>query len=66
MNNNIIEIILNKDKNTNYQRDFDDINNEYIITVEKAVTPKYWPVCNTKMYYKGIRTRRIRHPILKW
>ncbi|MDD7182416.1 hypothetical protein [Peptostreptococcus porci] len=41
MNNNIIEIILNKDKNTNYQRDFDDINNEYIITVEKAVTPKY-------------------------
>ncbi|MDY5480650.1 MAG: transposase [Peptostreptococcus porci] len=64
MNNNIIEIILNKDKNTNYQCDFDKINNEYIITVEKAVTPKYCPVCNTKMYSKGIRTRRVRHPIL--
>lgn len=64
MNNNIIEIILNKDKNTNYQCDFDEINNEYIITVEKTVIPKYCPVCNTKMYSKGIRTRRVRHPIL--
>ena len=64
MNNDIIELILNKDENITYEYYYDKSINEHIIAVEKILTPTYCPVCGTKMYSKGIRIRKVRHPIL--
>ena len=36
-----------------------------LITLETNVTPHYCPICGFRMYSRGIKTRKISHPILQ-
>lgn len=40
-------------------------DNEKILTVETKPKPHFCPLCGSRMYSKGIRNRKIRHPILQ-
>lgn len=36
-----------------------------ILTVESAITPHYCPCCGCRMHSRGIRLRKVSHPILQ-
>ena len=41
-----------------------ETDTEIFINIEKVSTPTYCPNCDSKMYSKGFRVRRVRHPVL--
>ncbi len=41
------------------------VENQKIITLETPVSPHYCPICGFRMHSRGIKTRKISHPILQ-
>lgn len=62
--NDIIKLLNLEDENLSV----DAISIEGLvkyITLSKPVTPHYCPHCNARMYSRGIRKRKVNHPILQ-
>ncbi len=62
--NNIIDLLNIKDPDLIFN-EYQNKNGVKSITVEKPKTPHYCPMCDSRMYSKGIKERIINHPMLQ-
>lgn len=62
--NDIISLLDLEDDTINYIDTVIDGLNKTVI-IEKFLTDTYCPICGSKAYYKGKRSRLIKHPILQ-
>lgn len=62
--NNIIELLNIKDPDVIF-KEYQNENGIKSITVEKICSMHYCPMCNARMYSKGIKERVINHPMLQ-
>ncbi len=62
--NDITNILDSEDSNLNIT-DVSLSGDKKIVTLETIPTIHYFPVCNYRMYYRGIKTKTINHPILQ-
>lgn len=62
--NSITELLNIEDENLIIS-DISIEDTSKIITLETLPVPRYCPACGFRMYSKGIKVRKIRHPILQ-
>ena len=62
---NSITELLNLEDNNLIVSDISIEDGNKIITLETLPTAHYCPACGFRMYSKGIKKRRIKHPILQ-
>ncbi|MEG0578259.1 MAG: hypothetical protein RR500_10460, partial [Bacilli bacterium] len=61
---NIIKLLNLEDDNFSIDK-VDVVNQTKVITISKAVSINFCPLCNTRMYSRGIRLRKVNHPIMQ-
>jgi len=63
-NNNIIEFLDLEDPDI-IVTDITTTDMQKVITIESVPSKHFCPVCRSRMYSRGIKTRTVHHPILQ-
>ena len=64
MDNDIIKLLGIKDTGIRVLK-ISDTKSSHIVTIEKALTLHYCPVCGMRMYSKGVYIRKVNHPVMQ-